>query len=339
MANRSHLTDSLTDSFWRSLGEAERAELRPMRRHLEAKGCTDGHVRNQLSYVAQFSGWLAASRPSMSVAEATQDAVEDYMIWLNRDARTPRGKPYAKPSVVSRRTALRSYYRLLSRKLNIREGNPVDEVPAPAMPDSHKDIVPLKALAELLASLDKAKRYRDAAIVSLLVDTGLRAGECAAIRTRAESPDDIVIDFDEQVVRIPGDAAKNKEERLVGYNPQTAFRLDTWMAKRPDRGTESTAWLFTGQPDKGVYTPYTVNGLGQRIKKIFAKAGMPGVGPHDLRHTWATHSLDHPDAKETSVMTQAGWNSHRMLRNYTRRSEQRRAVAQNLKTSPLAQIG
>lgn len=332
MPRGQHSNRSQSERFYRALSADRQAQLAPLRRHLLAAQRSDGYIRNTLYHVSKFADWLEPK----ALAAATRDDVTDWVIELNGQ--------YAPATVVSHRMSVQVYFSHLRNVMGLRDDNPVERVPTPAVPDSQKDVVPLEDLARVLDGLDGAKRYRDAAIVSLFADTGLRVSEVcrAVLRERAQTLNMdgrySSIDLDLQRVFLPGDVTKSKRERFVEYGPQTALRLDRWQAKRPD---PQSPWLFTGQPDHGEYRPYTASGMLQRIKHIFDGFGIPGIGPHDLRHTWATHSLDHPDAKETAIMAQAGWspNSKRLLRNYTHRNEMERAAEQNRRTSPLAQIG
>lgn len=296
-------------------------DLSPLRRSLRAGNRSPEYIANTLRMVEAFGRWLAENGRG-ELRTATRADIQEWMdVLLDR---------YAIPTVVSHRAALRTYYRMLRDELGLRDDMPTDRVRLPQVPESEKDVVPLETLAAVLKGLDTEKRYLEAAIISVLADTGMRASELA--QTRVE---DVDLEGDPPTIFIPGTRAKNKTGRIVGFTPATAARLDRWMATRPDRNSE---WLFTGQPDHGVRKPFTRSGLLQLVRRVFRRHGLDGIGPHDLRHTWATHSLNHEDARELDVMAQGGWSSTRMLANYTRAGRQRRAAKANLKTSPLAQI-
>jgi integrase len=314
MAQNEHDTRSL-DRLLETVHPDLKAQLLPLRRGMRAAGNGVPHIRNTMYSLIQFDLWL----PHHDISIATRADIEN---WLGECM-----DKYSVPTVTRHRAGLRIYYKRL-KDLGLRADTPMDGVRLAEAPESDKDIVPLADIQRVLAGEDKAKRYGPAAILSTLLDTGMRSSElCSTLLTN--------VDFDEQTVFIPAMNSKTKKDRLVGYTDQTADRLDRWVALRKDK---SSPWLFTGQPDNGRAMPYTRSGLLQLVKRVFKRYGLEGIGTHDLRHTWTTHSLNHPDARETDIMAQGGWSSTRMLGVYGRKGKEQRAARANRTTSPLAQL-
>lgn len=319
---------SESDRLYGKLPDDARAELTSLRRSMKSGQRADNYIYNTLLACSRFRDWLDAQGTGHTLATATADDINDWLIYV-------REQGYAPSTIHTHRAGVRNYYKHLCKTLKIRPDNPMYEVASPDIPETDKDVVSLEDLARVLSELDAEKAYRDAAIISLFADTGIRTSECCAIMLE-EARDVTWIDLEACEIVIAGNQAKSREQRIVGYGPATADRIDRWLATRPDK---ESPWLFTGQPDNGVHKPYTRSGMYQRVRMTFLQHGVKGkIGGHDLRHTWATHTLDHPEARETSVMAQAGWKSAKMLRRYTRQTEMRRAKEQNLRTSPLAQI-
>jgi len=236
------------------------------------------------------------------------------------------GQGYASASVRHEYAGCQQFYRWAVDEQEIApEANPFLGMKPPRVETPLKDIVELGELVKVLDDLDKRKQYRDAAMISLLADSGLRSQELCNILV-AE------VDMDEAVVTLP--TTKNHEVRHVPFSSATGMRIDRWMRHRKD--TEALH-LFTGQRSH-VGKQLTTSGVLQIVKRVFAGHGMPQVGTHDLRHTFATLYLDDPDARTEDLQAICGWNSSQMVERYTKQRKQRRAVAGHARSSPLAQV-
>ncbi len=127
-------------------------------------------------------------------------------------------------------------------------------------------------------------RWRDTAMLEVLYSTGMRISELAGLS-------DEQVDFLSGVVRVRG---KGKKERLCPFGRPAHRALRTAMEKR------NLFWLALGK--KGVPPAVFLNRRGGRLttrsmerlmKKYLASAGLnPGISPHALRHSFATHMLD-----------------------------------------------
>lgn len=115
------------------------------------------------------------------------------------------------------------------------------------------------------------------ALMMTLYGAGLRISEAFALK-----PADI--DSDRMLIHIR--AGKGNKERMAKLSPQLlAVLRDYWRKARP------TEWLFPQAADPK--RPMDGGG-GSRIVRRFARlAGITRrVGPHTLRHSYATHLLD-----------------------------------------------
>jgi integrase len=121
-------------------------------------------------------------------------------------------------------------------------------------------------------------------LLRLLYGCGLRISEALNLKL-----DDI--DMSERVIRI--EQAKNNNSRLIPLSPSLADALNRYLEQMQyERGYKG--FLFVNQHGK----PYRSNTVLTRFKRLLAQAGIParenGRTPrlHDLRHTFAVHSLD-----------------------------------------------
>jgi integrase len=112
---------------------------------------------------------------------------------------------------------------------------------------------------------------RDAAIVAVLLYAGARVEECARLGV-----EDVAITARTGAVRLHG---KGDEVRTVPLPAPGRERISAWLLERgADPGP-----LWAGQ--RG---PLSVSGITQVVLAVGAAAGVPGLRPHRLRHTYAT---------------------------------------------------
>jgi site-specific recombinase XerD len=158
---------------------------------------------------------------------------------------------------------------------------------------------------------------RDEAVIRLMLDTGLRAGELCGLQVG-----DVKITAGTAVV-----IGKGNKERTVAFGPQTARALDRWLRVRREHGkAKASTALFLG----GMGRTFGYPGLARALALRGEQAGIGPVNPHKLRHTWASRWKD-AGGSEQSMMALAGWTSPKMIARYTRANSSDRAVAESQK--------
>jgi site-specific recombinase XerD len=132
---------------------------------------------------------------------------------------------------------------------------------------------------------------RDAAIIELLLQTGIRLSELARLTL-----DDI--DLPKRVSRDPTNTGtlfvygKGRKERTITLNYKACRALKAWLKIRPDVDSNS---LFVSK----FLEPMSPRAYEYIVKKYLEEAGIKGASVHTLRHTFATHHV----AKGTSLRT------------------------------------
>ena len=159
--------------------------------------------------------------------------------------------------------------------------------------------------------------HRDRALLELLYATGARISEAVGLSLGD-------IDFDSRLVRLYG---KGSKERIVPFGSSAAGALDDWFSARGRARMVPIQWQRRGDAD-AVF----LNTRGSRltrqaawliVKKYGQRAGIADdLSPHVLRHSCATHLLDH-GADLRVVQEMLGHVSISTTQIYTRVSQER----------------
>ena len=175
----------------------------------------------------------------------------------------------------------------------------------------------LKALlAACAVGADPFRNRRDEALVRIMAECGLRAGETVAMTTDA-------LDLIGGIAEIR--RGKGGKGRRVPIGPQTVRALDRYLrARRTHRlamenPPSHQLWLGGGGKTFGY------EGLHKALAERARLAGLRDFHPHKLRHTAASRWLA-AGGSEGGLMAVAGWSRSDMLRRYTAAQKEERAA-------------
>lgn len=145
-------------------------------------------------------------------------------------------------------------------------------------PRKFRDVLSRKEVKRLLEAPNEGTvlGVRDRAVILLMYSTGIRASECSSLK---ESD----VDLDGNQIKVTG---KGGHERIVPLNKMTARYLKKYRQVRGAVGIKGCFFktrLGDGLNRKGIYDRIKKY---IRVAKIFKK-----ISPHNLRHTFATHTL------------------------------------------------
>ncbi len=214
---------------------------------------------------------------------------------------------YAKTSISRRLASLRSFFRFTQRE-GLTDENPAKPLRNPRpnrkLPHflSHDEI---KRLLQAPPANEPAG-LRDRAILETIYSAGLRVSEVVGIN-------DGDIDFSAGIVRIRG---KGRRERLAPIGSFAVKALRRWLAKRQLAGdvpSGLTAPVFTNKFGRRI----TTRSVARMLEKYLKLTGLDlRTSPHTLRHSFATHLLDH-GADIRSVQELLGHKSLATTQIYT----------------------
>jgi site-specific recombinase XerD len=155
---------------------------------------------------------------------------------------------------------------------------------------------------------------RDEAIVRLMVETAMRAGEVIGLAVAD-------VDLDRGLVTVR--RGKGGKGRVAPFGSQTARAIDRYMRARRTHRLADTPALWLG--DRGKELAYF--GLRNTLQFRAELAGINGFHLHLLRHTAATRWL-RAGGSEGGLMAVAGWSTRDMIDRYTGASASERAAAE-----------
>ena len=255
-----------------------------------------------------YEGWLAERE--LSVLTAARADIDEFV-----QARRVGG---AAPSSIARQlAAVRMLHRFMCEE-GVRADDPTADVEGVRVPAGIPHPLTEQEVDSLLAAVvgtDPAA-LRDRALLEFLYGTGARIGEACGLSLAD-------LDRDHRVVRLFGKGAK---ERLVPFGRAASAALETWIGEgRPHM--EPTRWARRGDQE-AVF----LNTRGARLSRQSAWAVVRRYGeaigvadrlsPHVLRHSCATHLLDH-GADLRIVQEMLGHASISTTQVYTKVSQER----------------
>lgn len=133
---------------------------------------------------------------------------------------------------------------------------------------------------EQRATEDDPAALRDLLIFELLYATGMRVSELAGL-------DVSNFDFSRQLVRVRG---KGNKERMLPYGERAALALDRYLRlARPKLNAQDLPALLVSSRGKRV----GVRQIYALVASQLETTPTGAAGPHTLRHSAATHLLDH----------------------------------------------
>jgi len=248
--------------------------------HLQAERNLSGN--SVAAYAVDIGQFLThIEREGLSIEEMDFRLLRNFLGHLQR-------KGYSRKSIARKLSAIRAFYRFAQKHAGLAN-NPADIVSAPKLEKRLPKYLKEQALGELLSAPDVATSLglRDKAILELFYATGIRVSELVALDLNS-------IDYGAFEVRVYG---KGRKERIVPLHKEAADVIREYIK------TSRKTLARSRKPEKGATTALFLNFRGERltahgvrciVAKYVRQIGLSrGITPHAIRHTFATHLLEH----------------------------------------------
>ena len=198
--------------------------------------------------------------------------------------------------------------------------NPMDKVerPKPRKDETQTAVesCSVEELRHILQCLEQ-EPLKWQALIRLLMDTGIRRGECCGLEWKD-------VDFQTNTITISGnlcytpqkgiylDTPKNGKPRVVDVDPAVMALLRSLRSEQADRAISAYVFTQDGSPE-----PMHPQSPTRYLKKFSARYGIPGLHPHKLRHSFASVAITN-GADIASVSEKLGHSDKAVtLRMYT----------------------
>ncbi len=208
------------------------------------------------------------------VEEIKQEHITAYLKYLSEQNE-------AISSIAHQLTTIKNLHKYLVRQKIVTK-DVSETVERPKLRKSLPHTLSVEEVDQLLdLPLNTAFDYRNKAMLELLYGTGLRISELINLTLHN-------VDFTNCVIRVNG---KGSKERIIPLGEYSMKALQDYLPER-EKLEKKVRYdqLFLNNHGK----PITRQGFFKILKKLLLEKGLnPNVSPHTLRHSFATHLLNH----------------------------------------------
>jgi integrase/recombinase XerC len=194
---------------------------------------------------------------------------------------------YSRRTISRKISTLKSFYKFLNRKKLYSE-NPSRNLIFPKLPRNLPSVIDENSLTGFLDSKlfkDDIWGVRDRAIIELFYASGIRLSEL--INLTIDN-----VDIDNNVIKVRG---KGRKERIIPVGPLAIGAISAFLNKRDEYFTRraveyDSGVVFNAKNGKKLY-PALLNRITNEYISMISE--VKKKSPHVLRHSFATHLLNH----------------------------------------------
>lgn len=233
--------------------------------YLENSGKAHATVIAYSKDIEQLAEFLNQDKSKQLIAEVTNEDIEDFKNIL-------KARRYTGKSISRKINSIKAFFRYLNSQGMIND-NPAEIVSHPKYDQAPPRIL---SKTEYRALRDACRGdARMSAVVEMLLQTGMRISELAALQIED-------IDFDRNVVTIR--PQNSRSGRRVPLNAAAKQSIMDYLTIRP-RAREKTLFLTK------TCRPFLVRNIRTAIDRYFRLAGIKDAKVNDLRHTFIVEQL------------------------------------------------
>lgn len=245
------------------------------------KGCSPHTVasyRNDLNI--QFLGFLMRylDTNDPKIAKIDRLTIRHFLGKEMEDGKSSR-------TVARHLSSIKSFFKYIIRREKLKD-NPAAAIRTPKLPKPLPGYVDQENIEELMKAPpgNTEKGLRDRAILELFYSTGIRLNELIQLNVGHIQ----LNSSNKYLLKVTG---KGGKERLIPFGNHAKFSLDKYLEKR-------NLYFKTAEPKLPLFVSIGTRRISrrtvqQRITKYIQQvAAGKRMGPHALRHSFATHLMD-----------------------------------------------
>ncbi|HVS69916.1 MAG TPA: tyrosine recombinase XerC [Phycisphaerae bacterium] len=233
---------------------------------------------------------------------ASAEDVRNYLQFM-------RENNYSKATMARKLATLRSFFKFCNRR-GMTSNNPMITIRTPKQEKRLPKFMTEDQMTKLLNTPRDGDVLgaRDKAMLECMYSTGIRVSELVGLNMED-------VDFTAAVIRVRG---KGKKERLAPMGNTALSAIRKYLSYRAPAPaitiqTPATGPLFVNKHGQRLST----RSVRRKLDKYLIEAGLdPDISPHTLRHSFATHMLNH-GADLRSVQELLGHQSLSTTQIYT----------------------
>lgn len=308
--------------------ELEAAKIKTFRQYVQAVYMPSVAVRcaenTRTSYQGNLDNWILPAIGAYKLPEITSAQISALLRSMQA-----QGKSHG--TVVKVYTILKGIFKAAYME-DLIGRNPMDKVQRPTpRKDEIKSAEPASCtvaeIRRIFAALEQ-EPLKWQAFIRLLIDTGIRRGECCGLQWRD-------IDFKESTITITGnlcytpakgvymDTPKNGKTRTIDVDPLVMTLLQQYRRQ----SMTLSPYVFT---QDGSTDPMHPQSPGRYLQNFSRRYGFTGLHPHKLRHSFASIAITN-GADVASVSEKLGHSDKAVtLRMYTHADQESMKRASNI---------
>ncbi len=227
--------------------------------------------------LTQFEKFLNSLGNNTKVTQIDDRVIRDWVILLLKEKISAR-------SVNRKLTTLKTFFRFLQREGEI-EKNPTDKVFSPKTDKNLPVFIEERQMDTLLDDIEFPSNYegtRDKLIIQLFYNTGMRLSELIGLT-------DSSINHYDCTIKVIG---KRNKERLIPITKELDNDIQLFIQIRNhsiSRSENDKSFILTEKGTK-LYPKLVYRIVSRYLNQITT---IQKKSPHILRHTFATHMLNH----------------------------------------------
>ena len=239
----------------------------------DEKGFSNHTIKSYKNDISKFLNFLLERK--IELKEVSKIEIRDFLA-------DQYDLGLSKKTIARRLASIKSLFKFLFNSRFVSK-NPTLFLSTPKTSKKLPDFVDEKMINELMnqPDLGTEKGLRDKAVLELFYSTGMRLSELINLNISS-------VDDKNNLIKVTG---KGSKERLIPFGKRAKFSIEKYLNKRALNWNSLNEEIPLFVNDKNERLPRRTiqRRISNYIKMI---ASGKRLGPHTLRHTFATHLMD-----------------------------------------------